>query len=191
MNPAIERTIGRWLKSVRAGDRHLAWNDPRFADAPDTILLSSAAFDDSEIIPQRHAGEGVGENISPALSWSVIPFGTVEFVLIVQDPDAPMRRPVVHVLATGIPAERTSVPEGYLTPENGQDIRFGRGLFGRLGYAGPRPVRGHGRHRYIFQIFALSRRLRLDGTPDYAAVTKAMTGAVLARGRLIGGYERR
>ncbi|HEY1721869.1 MAG TPA: YbhB/YbcL family Raf kinase inhibitor-like protein [Magnetospirillaceae bacterium] len=191
MNPTIERTLGRWLKNVRAGDRHLAWNDPRFTAAPDTILLTSSAFDESEIIPQRHAGEGVGENISPPLSWSVLPFGTVELVLIMQDPDAPMRRPVVHLLVTGIAPERGSVPEGYLTPETSRDLRFGRGLFGRLGYAGPRPVRAHGRHRYIFQIFALSRRLDFKVTPDYAAVTKAMTGAVLARGRLIGAYERK
>lgn len=191
MNPSVERTLGRWLKNVRAGDRHLAWNDPRFADTPDTILLSSAAFDDAEIIPQRHAGEGVGENVPPPLSWSVIPFGTVEFVLIVQDPDAPIPRPPVHLLATSIAAERTSVPEGYLMPEVGHDIRFGRGFAGHRGWTGPRPVRGHGRHRYVFHIFALSHRLNLGDAPDYKAVMQAMSGAVLARGRLIGSYERK
>ncbi len=191
MHPGVERTLGRWLRSVRADQRHLAWNDPRFADAPDTILLSSAVFDDREFMPQKHAGEGEGENVSPPLSWSVVPFGTKAFVLIMQDPDAPLPRPVTHLLAFDIPAERTSVPEGYLAPGAGPDIRFGRGSFGRVGYAGPRPVRSHGMHRYIFQVFALSRPLNLDGTPDLATVLKAMRGAVLARGRLIGTYERR
>lgn len=191
MHPGIERTLGRWLRSVRAGDRHLAWNDPRFADAPDTILLSSAVFDDREFIPHRHARRGEGENVSPPLSWSVVPFGTKAFALIMQDPDAPLPRPATHVVAFNIPAERSSVPEGCLTPSAAPDIRFGRGLFGRIGYAGPRPVLGHGMHRYIFQVFALSRPLHLDGAPDLAAVLRAMRGAVLARGRLIGTYERR
>jgi phosphatidylethanolamine-binding protein (PEBP) family uncharacterized protein len=82
-----------------------------------------------------------------------------EVVLIMQDPDAPLPRPVVHLIATGIPPECSSLSEGALSPAASRTINFGRGSFGRIGYAGPRPVRGHGVHRYLFQIFALAERL--------------------------------
>jgi Raf kinase inhibitor-like YbhB/YbcL family protein len=189
MNPAIERTIGRWLSSVRAGDRHLAWNDPAVNGAPDTIGLASSAFADGAAMPRRYAGAGVGENMSPPLHWSNAPPGTKELVLIVQDPDAPMPRPIVHLVATGISPESTSLPEGALSPRQGSAIKLGRGSLGQIGYVGPRPVRGHGPHRYIFQIFALSRNLALPEKPKLRAVMSAMSGTVLTRGKLVGTFE--
>jgi phosphatidylethanolamine-binding protein (PEBP) family uncharacterized protein len=68
----LERTIGRWLQAVRAGDRYLALNDPRTA-APDAVVLTSAAFVDGAPMPRRSAGQGVGENLSPPLHWSNVP----------------------------------------------------------------------------------------------------------------------
>jgi Raf kinase inhibitor-like YbhB/YbcL family protein len=190
LSALLERVVGRWLRSRRAGDRHLFWHDRRLGNPPDTIRLTSPAFDEDEVMPQRYAGHGVGENVSPPLAWSVLPYGTAELVLVMQDPDVPLPRPVTHLLVIGIPPSQTGFAEGGLEA-GAAGVRFGRGAFGRIGYEGPRPVRGHGRHRYVFQIFALSRPLRVDGVPDLRAVTKAMAGSVLARGRLIGTYERR
>src|SRR5258708_29089067 len=92
--------IGRALRLIRAGDKHLAWNDPALAAAPVTIRLTSPAFQDGGAIPIRYAGNGVGENISPALSWSGVPEEAAELVLIMQDPHAPLPRPVVNLIAT-------------------------------------------------------------------------------------------
>ncbi len=141
-------------------------------------------------MPDRCAGPGVGENISPPLNWSNVPAETKELVLIMQDPDAPLPRPVTHLVATGIHPDRTSLTEGLLTPSVGS-ITFARGTFGQLGYSGPRPVRGHGPHRYIFQIFALERSLILPRAPNLALVMTALAGNTLARGKLVGLYERR
>ena len=56
-------------------------------------------------------------------------------------------------------------------------------------YAGPRPIPGHGPHRYRFLVFALDQPI-----PDAVATAKAllrqMARGVLARGTLIGTYER-
>lgn len=190
MNAAIERTIGRLLRRVRAGDRRLAWNDPSLADAPASLRLASAAFPDGGAMPTRFAGAGVGENVSPPLAWSAAPPETRAFALIMQDPDAPTPRPIVHLLATGIAAACTGLPEGALTPAGGAEVAFGRGSFGRVGYMGPRPVRGHGPHAYVFQLYALSRPIEVAGRPDLAEALAAMRGAVLARGKLVGTYER-
>ena len=120
---------------------------------------------------KRHAGLGVGANLSPPLAWSGIPPDAAELVLIVQDPDAPLRRPVVHLIAMGITPTTQAMREGMLTPHANPTITYGRGAFGVIGYAGPRPIPAHGPHRYAFQLFALKRKLALPVAPDLAAVT--------------------
>jgi Raf kinase inhibitor-like YbhB/YbcL family protein len=182
--------IGKWLRCVRAGDRYLAWNHPKLATAPESIRLRSGAFEEGGLIPGRHAGAGVGENVSPPLEWSNLPAETIELLLIAQDPDAPLPRPVVHLLVFGIPPNCAGAAQGAFNPGAKSVFHFGRGLFGRVGYLGPRPVRGHGPHRYVFQIFALAEKLQLPGIPDLQAVLSAISGPVLARGRLIGIFER-
>lgn len=190
MTPAVERMIGHWLRQVRAGDRYLACNDPRLTDAPESILLTSPAFNETGTVPRLYAGGGVGENMSPPLEWSDVPLGTKELVLILQDPDVPLPRPVVHLIAIGISPDMQGVPEGYLKPEASPPFRFGRGFMGRVGYAGPRPVRGHGPHRYVFQIFAMRQHLDLPEKAGLETVIAQMADALLARGRLTGIYER-
>jgi Raf kinase inhibitor-like YbhB/YbcL family protein len=187
---AIESAIGRLLRRVRAGDVHLAWNEPKLSDAPETISLTSAAFADNASIPARYAGVGVGDNLSPPLAWSIVPSETKELMLIMQDPDAPLPKPVVHLIVTGIPMNVSSVAEGGLTPGANPQFHFGRGSFGRIGYMGPRPVRGHGPHRYIFQIFALAETLGISEKPDFKAIMARISRPILARGRLVGTFER-
>jgi Raf kinase inhibitor-like YbhB/YbcL family protein len=181
--------IGRWLRWIRAKDHHLACNDPRIRTTSARILLTSPAFDDGAEIPVRHAGAGLGENLSPPLAWSGVPAWTSELVLVIQDPDAPLPRPSVHLIATGIPGDCRAVGEGHLAPSGTRNIAFGRGSFGRIGYSGPRPIRGHGPHRYVFQIFALAGRLRVAPRADLYATKTAMKELVLAYGTLSGVYD--
>jgi len=190
MHPSIERMIGQTLGSIRAGDRYLAWNSPALLNVPESIVLTSPAFAANTAIPLRYAAAGIGENISPALEWSGVPASAAELVLVMQDPDAPLPRPIVHVLATGIPPQWESLPEGILSRSTDGAVRLGRGSFGRRGYAGPRPVRGHGVHRYVFQIIAVDRPLVLTAPPDLATVLTSIAGHAVARGRLIGTFER-
>jgi phosphatidylethanolamine-binding protein (PEBP) family uncharacterized protein len=64
------------------------------------------------------------------------------------------------------------------------------------GYMGPEPIKGHGAHRYVFQLFALPSAIisaedgaRLDSARP-RTVLRAVNGPVLARGRLDGLYTR-
>jgi Raf kinase inhibitor-like YbhB/YbcL family protein len=186
----VERTIGRLLRSIRAGDRQLTWNDPRLRAIPDTIALTSAAFTEGMPIARRYAAAGIGENLSPPLSWSNVPAGTKELVVILQDPDAPLPRPVTHVIVTAIQPDRGSLDEGALAPGKDPAIVLGRGSFRRIGYAGPRPPVGHGPHRYIFQIYALSERLTASTPPDLHSTTATIIKSALGRGQLTGTFER-
>lgn len=187
----IARMIGKALRGIRAGDKHLAWNDTALVTAPVRISLVSPSFTEGQAIPTRYAGEGVGENISPPLRWSGVPEGAAELVLIMQDPDAPLPRAVVHVIATGISPDAGGLAEGALGAAPAPGIRLGRASFGRRAYAGPRPVPGHGPHRYIFQLVALKRPLSFAAVPGLRELLIAMRGSAIARGRLIGTFEQR
>jgi Raf kinase inhibitor-like YbhB/YbcL family protein len=141
-------------------------------------------------MPARCAARGVGDNVSPALRWSGAPVETRAFALIVEDPDAPTPRPIVHALALDIPGDRDGLAEGALAPGADPGFALGRGAFSRVGWSGPRPIAGHGPHAYVFQLVALARPLGLGANADLADALAAMTGAALARGRLTGFYER-
>ncbi len=175
--------LGTLLRTLRGHDRYLAWN--RLEAAPQTLILTSPAFADGAPMPPRYAGKGVGDNLSPPLAIAGVPEGTAELVLILQDPDAPIPRPVVHLIAHLGP-DTSGLGEGGLNA--GADLVFGRGSFGYRGYAGPRPIPGHGPHRYIFQLFAC--RIRLGGGSKLPATLAALKGNILARGRLTGTFER-
>jgi Raf kinase inhibitor-like YbhB/YbcL family protein len=186
---AAARLIGKALRGLRAGDRHLAWNDPAFATAAAAIRLTSPAFAEGGAIPVRYAGAGVGDNVSPPLTWSGVAAEATELVLVMQDPDAPLPRPVVHVIATGIAPSGHGLAEGALGPSVSPQIRLGRASFGRRAYAGPRPLPGHGPHRYVFQLVALHAPLVLARPPNLRELLFALRGNALARGWLIGTFE--
>ena len=183
------RWIGRILRGVRAGERHSASNHTALLGVPEVLSLKSDWFLNGTQMPHFSAGIGVGETISPPLSWSGVPAGTVELAIIIEDPDAPLPRPFVHMIAYRISADKTSVAEGTLAHE-AIGVAFGKSTAGAQGYMGPRPVPGHGPHRYIFQILALSRHTAFSSAPKLKAFLNGISGTVIGRGMLVGTYER-
>jgi Raf kinase inhibitor-like YbhB/YbcL family protein len=186
----LARFLSHLLRGVHAGETHLAWNELASARAPASITLTTDAFPAGGLIPVRYAGRGVGDNISPGLRWSPPPAGTAEWVLIMQDPDAPLPRPFVHLIAYGISAETTELEEGALSTPSGR-VRVGRNTFGGSAYMGARALPGHGLHRYVFQLFALDRGLSFTKPPRLRPLLRAMQGSVIARARLDAFFERK
>jgi Raf kinase inhibitor-like YbhB/YbcL family protein len=185
----LANLIGQLLRGVRAGEYHLAWNHPSARTAAVTLTLTSEQFSVGGLIPFRHAGPGVGENVSPSLSWSTPPTGTKEIVLIIEDQDAPLPRPFVHLVAYAIDPAAGTLPESALAASS-QTVCFGRNTFGGVGYDGPRALKGHGPHRYIFEVFAIARTLSFAKPPSRRQLLAEIEGYVLARGRLDGFFER-
>jgi hypothetical protein len=181
--------IGVALRNRRAGQRTLAWGRPDL-QAPENFSLTSPAFDHGAAIPDRHRGRLLRANISPALTWTPPPAGTAELLLIVQDPDVPMRKPATHALTLGIDPSLNGLPENALASTSQvAGIRHGKGALGRRGWAGPMPPRSHGPHAYVFQLFALDRAPALPPGFTFDEVTAAIAGHVIGRARLDGTYE--
>jgi phosphatidylethanolamine-binding protein (PEBP) family uncharacterized protein len=191
--------LGTLLKNRRSGDAHSAWNLPNL-QAPERLSVTSRDFGEGERIPPEHAGKRIGgKNLSPHLTWSPPPPETTELLLVVEDLDVPMSKPAVHCLVLIDPSRLDTpnhLPPGALSaraPAAG--VRILRSTISR-GYHGPEPIKGHGPHRYTFQVFALSRQAgsTVDGAVlDRArprALLSSVTAPVTARGRLTGIYER-
>jgi Raf kinase inhibitor-like YbhB/YbcL family protein len=146
-----------------------------------SFTLTSSAFAHGEAIPRRHTCDGADH--PPPLSWSAPPAGTRSLALILDDPDAPGGR-FVHWLAWGIAPDAGGLADGELPPLEG------RNDFGTVGYRGPCPPRGHGRHRYRCRLHAVGEDLRLAPGARVQELERALTSRVLAVAELVGTYER-
>lgn len=181
--------IGRALRDRRAGHDKVVWERADL-QAPESFALTSPAFAQGAPIPPAYKGRLFGQDVSPALEWTPPPVATEELVLVVEDPDAPRAQPAVHTIARGIDPALGGLTEGALarrTPPPG--VVYGRGSLGSRGWHGPMPVPSHGPHFYVFQLFAVDRRLDLPASFGLEDVVRAMRGHVIARARLDGTYE--
>ncbi len=133
----------------------------------------------------------MGDNISPALSWSHAPAGTRSFALLVHDPDAATGSGWWHWVLYNLPANTSSLPAGAgdvkktaLPPGAVQ----GRTDFGTADYGGPCPPPG-APHRYHFRLYALKvAQLDLPGEASAALVETTVRAQALGSAELTGIY---
>jgi Raf kinase inhibitor-like YbhB/YbcL family protein len=145
----------------------------------------SSAFSDGGWIPSLHSCEGA--DVSPSLEWSGEPEGTRSFALAVDDPDAPSGT-WTHWLLFDIPSTVHTLAQGYKAGSVGVS---GKNDFGKLGYGGPCPPKGHGPHRYFFKLCALDvATLEITAGVTAAGVTRALEGHALGKARYMGRFER-
>jgi Raf kinase inhibitor-like YbhB/YbcL family protein len=186
MKAAFERFLSRLLAGRHADDQYLLSRAPLFASAA-PLQLTSPAFAAGGAIPRDYTQEGADR--FPPLAWSGLPANAKEVAIVVEDPDAPLPRPIVHCIVYGLPAAAGALTEAEANAPG--FAHFGKNSRGGRDYRGPRPLLGHGPHRYVFQLFALAQPLGLTAPPTKKVLLQAMAGRVLARGELIGTYERR
>lgn len=183
--------IGRALADVRGGAGSLVSADPAFAEVPQVIQLISPAFADGGAIPVAYTEDGA--KLSPPLEWIGVPPEAASLVLLIEDQDSPTPRPLVHAILADMAPADGALAEGALPSPGhaGEDLGMGRNSFMQKGYLPPDPPRGHGPHAYAFQIFALDTVPEFRSVPGRGALVAALHGHVIARGLLVGTYERR
>ena len=148
-----------------------------------TIAVTSTSFADGAEIPAKYTG---AQGVSPQLSWSGAPTGTMSYVLIMHDvdvaiPAGSLTNDITHWVVWNIPASTTSIPEGGPVPSGANQYSM-RGPQ----YMGPAPPPGHPFHHYIFEVYALNANLDVPAGATRADVEKAMEGKIIARGAYVG-----
>jgi Raf kinase inhibitor-like YbhB/YbcL family protein len=148
--------------------------------------LISSAFPEGGMIPRLHTCDGA--DLSPSLEWSGVPAETRSLALIMDDPDAP-GGVWNHWLLYDLSPSVSALAQGYKTGSLGKS---GKNDFGRLGYGGPCPPRGHGAHRYYFRLYAvLVPSLGLPEGARRADLDRALRGQVIGETQYLGRYERK
>ena len=186
----IPSPIGHALSGFRSGLDNVACHSAGLAELPETISFGSPAFPDGTAMPTRYTADG--EGLSPPLEWSGVPATAAALIILIEDADAPTPRPLVHGIVAELPALDGQLPEGELSGSSGRRASrlLGKNSFLRAEYLPPDPPPGHGAHRYVFQIYAVSRRPHFSNAPGRNQVVERVRLYGIAKGAFTGTYGR-
>ena len=158
------------------------------------LTLTTTAFPDGDPIPAKYTQ--AGEQVSPALTWTNVPPGTVSFVLHMRDPDVARNKTTedqVHWLVWNIPGTATGLPEGV---PKGPDLADGSKQISASGpvYRGPGAPASGPMHHYTFELYALDAKMDVQAGADAwetrTALWKAMQGHILGKAVYVGLFRR-
>lgn len=142
------------------------------------LEITSDAFENQTSVPVKYTCDG--ENINPPLSIKNIPNEAKSLVVIIDDPDAPIRA-WVHWIMWNIPVSRKIKENSAPGIEGWNDFR-------NQNYGGPCPISGT--HKYFFKVYALNELLDLNPAATKTELEKAMNPYIIAFGELVGLYKR-
>src|SRR5262245_20307083 len=161
------------------------------------LLLTTSAWQDGGVIPDKYTQAAGPSAVSPALQWSQVPPGTQSFVLLMHDPEPVLAKgskmDITHWLIWNIPGTSTGLPEGVAQgelPDGSRQVSLRANA-----YMGPGAPAGP-YHHYTFELYALDTKLEVpQGTPQEAANTRtavvnAMDGHVLGKAVLVARFHR-
>jgi Raf kinase inhibitor-like YbhB/YbcL family protein len=161
------------------------------------LIMTSTAWEDGGVIPNKYTGAGGPMSVNPELKWSQVPTGTQSFVLLLHDPEPVLNKgskmDITHWLIWNIPGTATGLPEGVPAgelPDGSRQVSLRANAYMGPG-APPGPY-----HHYTFELYALDTKLEVpQGTPQQAAATRmavvdAMDGHVLGKAVLVARFHR-
>ncbi len=204
----VEYALGKLTSNIKAHDAKLFTKGPAFADFPQpTLELSCPECGPSGSTMKLHHTQ-VGDKSKdrfPELTWSRVE-GAKEYILLCEDADLPIPAVVFHGLFYGIPATTTAVTASDMDPVqkdgDGKDsnvmmvkggFKYVRNIQGSH-YGGPKPLMGHGPHRYFYQLVALKEPVNIDklgGKVTKDGLGACIVGNVISWGQWVGVYERK
>lgn len=193
-----EMLLSRMLINKRGRDALLFTRNKVFANISSTgIIINSPDVGESgSRMLKKHAQDG--EDQFPKLEWDTV-VGVKEYLLVVEDPDAPLPNPAIHGIFYKISPEIKSLSPADFeivnkkTYELKGGFKYGKNIRSTI-YGGPRPMLNHGNHRYFYQLVALKQPLvDLPAYPTKNNLFQVLEKRdnILAWGEWIGSYERK
>ena len=162
------------------------------------LLMTSTAWEDGGVIPDKYTQAAGPTAPSPELKWSQVPMGTQSFALLMHDPEPVLNKgskmDITHWLIWNIPGTATGLAEGIGAGRPARTAAA-RSACDPMGTWVPaRPAGPY--HHYTFELYALDTKLDIaSGTPQQAADTRnavvnAMDGHVLGKAVLVARFHR-
>jgi Raf kinase inhibitor-like YbhB/YbcL family protein len=160
------------------------------------LLMTTTAFEDGGVIPNKYTGAATGTPVSPELKWSQVPPGTQSFVLFLHDMEGAVDKgplDATHWVVWNIPGTSTGLPENLPAgelPDGTRQVGYRANAYLAPG-AGPGPY-----HHYAFELFALDTKLTMAQSQPAQlidtriALVKAMEGHVIGKATLVGRFHR-
>ena len=182
-------------------DKPIAESDALRYSEPNIAVRSSDVGPSGSILRREHtvdADDGKGK--IPVIAWNPPINAHVDhYALVCEDIDSRIGTVTHHGIFYNIPSARWNANEGDIKRQTGENKpRLTHSAWNYVttyntdSYSPISPPRGHGSHRYVFTVLALSQRLTFDH-PD--KVTKmefhrALSGKVVGWGQWIGVFGR-
>jgi len=161
------------------------------------LLMTTTAFEDGGIIPEKYTQASAAGAVSPELKWSQVPPGTQSFTLLLHDLEPVLNKgskmDITHWMIWNIPGTATGLQENVAAgelPDGSRQVSLRSNA-----YMGPGAPAGP-YHHYVFELYALDIKIDVpSGTPQQAADTRtavinAMDGHVLGKAVLVGRFHR-
>ena len=205
----MEYTLGKLASYCRGHEANAFTKGSAFKDLPSpTIDLTCSECGPSGATLKLHhtqLGSDGSKDRFPNLSWKGVE-GAKEYILLCEDVDLPIPAVLLHGLFYSIPGSTTAITAADMNPvdvaadakkTNGPYMAKGgfKYLKNILGshYVGPKPVLGHGLHRYYYQLVALKEPVNTDkmGKVTKDSLSAAIVGNVIEWGLWIGVFERK
>src|SRR5437870_6627756 len=138
------------------------------------LIMTTAAWEDGGVIPDKYTQAAGATAPSPELKWSQVPMGTQSFVLLMHDPEPVLAKgskmDITHWLIWNIPGTSTGLAEGVAQgelPDGSRQVSLRSNAYMGPG-APPGPY-----HHYTFELYALDTKFEVpQGTPQEAASTR-------------------
>jgi Raf kinase inhibitor-like YbhB/YbcL family protein len=186
----LPESIGHALINQRAGMENVLYNQLFQERATARLDVRSSAFVFNGRLPVRFTADGDG--VSPPLEWDYAPASAASLAILVEDADSPTPHPLVHAIVVGLTGTQGRIEEGALNSPHHQGVGLetGQNSFFRQAWLPPDPPRGHGEHRYVFQVFALADGAPFSHVPGRREFIEAVLNRAIGVGCLIGTYER-
>ena len=150
------------------------------------MKFTTTSFNPGGYIPSKYTCDG--SDVSPELRWNNIPDGTKSFVLIMDDPDAPVGTwnhwvvynisPTINELSDGVNIEALGAIHGKNSWPSDNER-----------YRGPCPPPGKP-HRYFFKLYAVDIPTNFAKGLSKKEVLSRIEGHILDKAEFYGLYKR-
>src|SRR5205809_4213806 len=134
----------------------------RGGPATPPLLMTTTAWEDGGVIPDKYTMAAGASAVSPELKWSQVPAGTQSFALLMHDPEPVLNKgskmDITHWLIWNIPGTATGLPENVAQgelPDGSRQVSLRSNA-----YMGPGAPAGP-YHHYTFELYALDTRLEV------------------------------